>query len=201
MEELKRTKLFAGCSDEALERLLKNPCRRQKYSAGRRMFDAGDPCRELMVLVEGQAESRMIGEGSREVLVDCLKAPMLLAPAFLFATSNLIPVEVNAITDCIVWHIDREAFFKFMQQEPAVLRAFLEILSERGHFLSRKMRSFAVKGLKDRVVEYLETNVSIISVSDAAQRLGVTRPSLSRVLSDMLDNGLVVKDEKGYKKV
>ena len=77
----------------------------------------------------------------------------------------------------------------------------MEILSERGHFLSRKMRSFAVKRLKDRVVEYLETNVSIISVSDAAQRLGVTRPSLSRVLSDMLDNGLVVKDEKGYKKV
>ena len=61
MEELKQTKLFAGCSDEALERLLKKPCRRQKYPAGRRMFDAGDPCRALMVLVEGQAEARIMG--------------------------------------------------------------------------------------------------------------------------------------------
>lgn len=200
MEELKRIKLFAKCGDEALEWLLNQPCRRQEYPAGRCMFNPGDPCRALMVLVEGQAESRMMGEEGRELLVDRLKAPMLLAPAFLFATPNIIPVEVTAVTDCVVWHINREAFFEFMQQEPTVLRAFLEELSAKGHFLSGKMRSFAVKGLKNRVVEYLETNGSITSVADVAQQLGATRPSLSRVLSDMMDEGLVVKDGKGYRK-
>ena len=177
MEELKRIKLFAKCGDEALEWLLNQPCRRQEYPAGRRMFNPGDPCRALMVLVEGQAESRMMGEEGRELLVDRLKAPMLLAPAFLFATPNIIPVEVTAVTDCVVWHINREAFFEFMQQEPTVLRAFLEELCAKGHFLSGKMRSFAVKGLKNRVVEYLETNGSITSVADVAQQLGATRPS------------------------
>lgn len=53
---------------------------------------------------------------------------------------------------------------------------------------------------KNRVVEYLETNGSITSVADVAQQLGATRPSLSRVLSDMMDEGLVVKDGKGYRK-
>lgn len=201
MEELKQIKLFAGCSDEALERLLSQPCRRQEYPAGRRMLNAGDPCRALMALVEGQAESRMSGEEGREVLVDRLKAPMLLAPAFLFATPNIVPVEVNAITDCVVWHINREAFFEFLQQEPTVLRAFLEVLSQRGHFLSGKMRTFAVNGLRNRILEYLEANGSITSVADVAQQLGATRPSLSRVLSDMLDEGLVIKDEKGYRKL
>lgn len=76
MEELKRIKLFAKCGDEALEWLLNQPCRRQEYPAGRRMFKPGDPCRALMVLVEGQAESRMMGEEGRELLVDRLKAPM-----------------------------------------------------------------------------------------------------------------------------
>lgn len=179
---------------------MNQPCRRQEYPAGRRMFNQGDPCRALMVLVEGQAESRMMGEEGRELLVDRLKAPMLLAPAFLFATPNIIPVEVTAVTDCIVWHINREAFFEFMQQEPSVLHAFLEELSAKGHFLSGKMRSFAVNGLRNRILEYLETNGSITSVADVAQQLGATRPSLSRVLSDMLDEGLVVKDTKGYSK-
>ena len=200
MEELKRIKLFANCSDEALERLLSQPCRRQEYPAGRRMLNPGDPCRALMVLVEGQAEAKMMGEEGREVLVDHLKAPMLLAPAFLFATPNIVPVEVNAVTNCAVWHINREAFFEFIQHEPNVLRAFLEVLSERGHFLSRKMRTFAVNSLRNRVIEYLEANGSITSVASAAQQLGATRPSLSRVLSEMLDEGLVVKDGKGYRK-
>lgn len=200
MEELKRIKLFAGCGDEALERLLSQPCRRQEYPAGRRMLNAGDPCRALMVLVEGHAKARMKGEEGRELLVDRLKSPMLLAPVFLFATPNIIPVEVNAITGCTVWHINREAFFEFMQQEPTVLRAFLEALSAKGHFLSGKIRSFAMKGLKNRVVEYLEVNDGITSVADVAQQLGATRPSLSRVLSDMLDEGLVIKDGKGYRK-
>lgn len=199
MEELKKIKIFDRCSDEALEGLLKSPCRRQEYPAGRRMLNAGDPCRALMVLVEGQAEARMMGEEGRELLVDRLNAPMILAPAFLFATPNIIPVEVTAVTDCAVWHINREAFFDFMQQEPSVLRAFLEELSAKGHFLSGKMRSFAVKGLKNRVIEYLEVNESITSVAEVAQELGVTRPSLSRVLSEMLDEGVVTKDAKGYR--
>ena len=200
MEELKRIKLFAGCSDESLERLLESPCRRQDYPTGRRMLNPGDPCRALMVLVEGQAEARMMGEEGREVLVDHLKAPMLLAPAFLFANNNVVPVEVTALTDCAVWHINREAFFEFMQQEPTVLRTFLEVLSERGRFLSRKMRTFAVNSLRNRVIEYLEANGSISSVAVAAQELGVTRPSLSRVLSEMVSEGIVVKDTTGYKK-
>ncbi len=93
MEELKQIKLFAGCGDEALGRLLNQHCRRQEYTAGRRMLNAGDPCRALMVLVEGQAEARMMGEEGRELLVDRLKAPMLLAPAFLFPTITSFPLK------------------------------------------------------------------------------------------------------------
>lgn len=201
MEELKKLKLLANCSDESLEWLLAQPCRRQQYAAGKLILRAGDPCRSLMVLVEGEAEAKMMGEEGREVLVDKLKAPMLLAPAFLFAAENSVPVEVSTVTDCAVWHINREAFFRLMQTEPSVLKEFLEVLSNKGRFLSGKMRSFAVKGLRNRVVEYLEAHGAITTVAAAAQELGVTRPSLSRVLSEMLDEGLVVKDEKGYRKV
>ena len=64
---------------------------------------------------------------------------------------------------------------------------------------SNKMRTFAMKGLRNRVIEQLENNVSIDSVSATAQRLGVTRPSLSRILSDMLNESLLIKDGKYYK--
>ena len=140
MEELKKLKLFANCSDEALERLLSQPCRRQQYASGKLILRAGDPCRSLMILVEGRADARMMGEEGREVL------------------------------------------------------------SNRSNFLSGKMRSFAVNGLRNRVVEYLDEHGSITSVAAVAQELGATRPSLSRVLSEMLSEGVIVKDGKGYGK-
>jgi DNA-binding IclR family transcriptional regulator len=62
------------------------------------------------------------------------------------------------------------------------------------------MRTFAVNSLRNRVIEYLEANGSISSVAVAAQELGVTRPSLSRVLSEMVSEGVIVKDGKGYGK-
>jgi len=198
IEELKQLQLFSSCSDEALQRLVSQPCRRQEYTAGRLIIAAGDPCRSLIVLSEGKAEARMMGEEGREVLVDRFQAPIILAPAFLFTSHNEIPVDVTAQTDCVVWFINKEAFFSFMTEEPAVLRAFLEVLSNKGHFLSHKMRSFAVQGLRDRVLEYLDDNGAIRSVANTAQQLGVTRPSLSRLLSEMISDGTLTKDEKGY---
>lgn len=200
MDELKQIRLFSGCSDEALQRLLNQPCRRQEFAAGKQLLNAGDPCRSLMVLVQGEAEALMTSEEGREVLVDHLQAPMLLAPAFLFAKNNEIPVNVTALSDCVVWFINREAFFNFIVEEPSVLRVFLEMLSGKGSFLSGKMRSFAVKGLRNRVVEYLDANGCLSNVAAVAQQLGVTRPSLSRVLSEMVDDGVVLKDGKGYRK-
>ncbi len=174
-----------------MERLLESPCRRQEYSAGRRMLNPGDPCRALMVLVEGQAEARMMGEEGREVLVDHLKAPMLLAPAFLFANNNVVPVEVTALTDCVVWHINREAFFEFMQQESTVLRSFLEVLSERGRFLSRKMRTFAVNSLRNRVIERCAPSPS---TAFATASSNTSKPTAASLPWPPLPNNLAQQD-------
>ena len=62
------------------------------------------------------------------------------------------------------------------------------------------MRISAVNGIRNRVMEYIEANVITTSVAATAQELGVTRPSLIRVLSEMLYEGVVIKDGKGYRK-
>ena len=72
MEEIKRIKLFAGCDDASIQKLLSQPCRRQSYSAGKIMFNAGDPCRSLMILVEGELQTRQYVDknGSNQTIVE-----------------------------------------------------------------------------------------------------------------------------------
>lgn len=197
MDELKTIPLFNACTDEELQELLQSPHRREEYRAGDLVVSAGDPCRSLMLLTEGTVETRMGGTNGREVVIEQLKAPTLLAPAFLFAEDNTIPVEVSMRTDGTVWYVNREAFFDFMTKHPQVLRAFLQTLSARSRFLSGKVKGFAVKGLRDRVVDYIRQHGTITNVAKTAEQLGVARPSLSRVLAELQAEGVVERTARG----
>ena len=197
LKELQRFELFSSCSEAVLQELLSLPYRRKEYKAGDRVVRVGDTCDWLMLLAEGTVESRMGAQSGKEVVIEKMQAPMILAPAFLFAKNSTIPVEVSMTTDGVVWYIHREAFFKFMTAHPDVLKRFLEVLSDRSHFLSNKVKSFAVKSLRDRVLDHIRQHEAITNVAEAAEMLGVARPSLSRLIADLQDEGLLKRTEKG----
>ena len=197
VSELKALPLFAGLKDSELEELLSAPHRRRVYPPGKTIMSAGDAVQSLVVLVAGRVETRM-GGVEREVVMDRLAAPCLLAPAFLFASDNTLPVDAVAVEECVVWTLNREGFVRFMAAHPEVMSRFLRRVSDRSRFLSEKVRTFAIKGLRSRVLDYLHTHGSITQVAATAERLGVTRPSLSRVLSEMVAEGTIKFDNKEY---
>ena len=197
---LKRFSLFALCSDAELALLMQGPHKERTFAPGEIMVSIGTPCRSLMLLTEGTVETRMGSVEGRELVVDTLKAPCVLAPAFLFATDNIIPVEVTAVGEATLMEVNREAFTAFMQRNPPALRAFLTLISNRAQFLSGKVRSFAIKGLRNRVLDYLALHGTIDSVAHTAEVLGVARPSLSRLLSELVDEGRVVREGNCYRR-
>lgn len=200
VHELSRIPLFAECRDATLEELLSAPHRRRVYPAGKTIMNAGDTVQSLVVLAAGRVETRMGGD-EREVVMDCLQAPCLLAPAFLFASDNTLPVDVMAIEECIVWTLNREGFVRFMATHPDVMRRLLRLISDRSRFLSEKVRTFAIKGLRNRVLDYLSLHDAITSVAKTAEQLGVARPSLSRVLTEMVEEGVIKYSNKKYSKI
>ena len=200
LKELQRFELFSSCSEAVLQELLSLPYRRKEYKAGDMVVRVGDTCDWLMLLAEGNVESRMGAQSGKEVVIEKMQAPMILAPAFLFAKNSTIPVEVSMTTDGVVWYIHREAFFKFMTAHPDVLKRFLEILSDRSHFLSGKVRSFAVKSLRDRVLDFIRQHDAITNVAEAAEMLGVARPSLSRLIADLQDEGVLERTDRGIER-
>ncbi len=200
IKELQQFPLFSQCSEEVLAELLRWPYQRKIYKEDNMVVRVGDTCDSLMLLTKGAVETRMGSETGREVVIDRLQAPMILAPAFLFAKDNTIPVEVSMITEGVIWYIHREAFFQFMTVHSEALRSFLGELSDRSTFLSSKVRSFAVKGLRNRVLDYIRQHGAITNVSKTAEVLGVARPSLSRILADLQAEDLVERSKEGFVK-
>ena len=138
-EELKQVPLFAGLKDSDLDELLSALHRRRVYPPGKTIMNAGDAVQSLVVLVVGRVETRMGGDEGREVVIDRLTAPCLLAPAFLFASDNRLPVDVMAIEESTVWTLNHEGFVRFMAAHPEVMSRFLRLVSDRSRFLSEKV--------------------------------------------------------------
>ncbi|EKX91898.1 Crp/Fnr family transcriptional regulator [Alloprevotella sp. oral taxon 473] len=195
---LQQIPLFSDCTPEQLETWLAQvPHRFETFAPGNRIVAQGTSVRSIFLLTDGMVRTQMAQEG-RDFTLDLLEAPMLLASAFVFGTENTFPVSVEAITECQICIVNKEAFFDFMIAQPKVMRRFISDISDRTQFLSKKLRAFALQNLRSRVLDYLREHQPLESVQAAAQALGVLRPSLSRVLGDLQTDGVVVKTGEGW---
>lgn len=191
--------LFAGCNQQAVEIILKDlPYRLSSYKSGDIIASQGNTCRSLFLLCEGEASARMTNEEGKEIKIELHKAPKVLAPAFLYGSENIFPVSIQADTKCLLWIISKEDFLKIMKHDSVVLRNFLRIISDRSLFLSRKLNEFALQNLDTRIISYIKKHHCIQNLQEVALILGVARPSLSRSIANLIEQGLVKKDNSGY---
>ena len=198
MNDLLQLFIFAQTPLEELRAwLAATPHRFEHFAPGERIIAQGAECRSALLLTAGRANTEMVQDG-RDLSIDVLKAPMLLASAFLFGSENRMPVSVTAATECEVWTVNKEALFDFMLQHPEAMRRFVAEVSDRTQFLSRRLRQLTLQSLRSRVLDFLHERGRMESVQTAAQQLGVQRPSLSRVLSDLVAEGRVEKRDGAF---
>ena len=168
------------------------------YRKGEFIAMQNSACRSLFLLCEGSVYAQMVNDEGREITIDSLSAPDVLASAFLFGTEKVLPVSIVASSPCRVVTIGRECVRALVEQDRAVLNNFLAIVSDHSLFLSRKLEQFALQSLSSRLIGYLRNNRILANLQDTAFILGVTRPSLSRTVSQLVRQGVLRKTEAGY---
>lgn len=189
--------LFEGCEKEALHQLLREaPNSLRTYKEGEYIARQGDACRSLFILMKGNVKTQMENAEGKQLTIDWIKAPDILAPAFIYASENRFPVNVEATELCEVLVMDRARFEAFMHAQPAVMRNFIAIISDRSLFLSRKLNEFALQSLKSRLLNYLQMHGGIHNQQEVAFILGVARPSLARALSELIAEGKITMTGK-----
>lgn len=191
------TPVFLHLSEEKLQAFIDStPHTLRHYAAQDFVAMQGAPCRSLYLLCSGEVRTTMSGPDGKQVTMEDLKAPVLLAPAFVFSTIARFPVNVVAMTPCELLLINKENFVELMRREPIVMQNFMRIISDRCYTLSQKTNSFALHGLKSRVAAYLCNRGEINNQQEVAERLGVARPSLSRVLAELAEEGCIVFEKR-----
>jgi CRP-like cAMP-binding protein len=139
--------------------------------------------------------------------IESISAPGVLAPAILYAEINKFPVDATAVGTVRILPIPRVEFTYMLQRTPKLLLNFLQMISDRGAFLSTKIRSLSFGTIKSRIAGYLlEIAAQHGSLEfkikhtqqELANMFGVTRPALSKTIKEMIDEGLIESNQKSY---
>ena len=149
-DKISKAPLFRGILPQTIATELDSISYRvESYKTKDLVAMQGDPCNHLMIVVKGLLQGQMVNDAGKLVVIEELAPPQLLAPAFLFAPKNDLPVNIIAVEDSEVLFITRNDFTGWMQKDAQLLQNFLMLISGRSRFLSDKIMFLSLKNIKN----------------------------------------------------
>lgn len=191
--------------DSKIEDIFKNiKMKIIQYQKGEIIFFAGDICKELAIITKGIVKTQMQDEQGNIKTIENIEPYNLIAPAFLFGAERKIPVDVCSIEDTTLLLIDKTDWMKILQKDKKILENYLNIISNRTNFLSKKIWfGFSEKTIEEKLLFYLnnirnDSNIAYINITitELAEKFGVARPSVSRALKKLIEKGFINKNGK-----
>jgi len=191
IDKLQESSLFNEIDKDEILRLLNEGGKITKYPSKDFVIFEGDICNKLLILCDGKLKGTMTNSEGKQIIIEEFEGIEILAPAFLFATKNRIPVTIETLSECEIISIPKNKFSLMMNQNETLMSNFLNDLSNKCVLLTEKVRDFALKNLKERLIYYLKNHQDHPNQKELANRFAVARPSLNRVLRELKDENII----------
>lgn len=196
---LKKIDLFKNLSEEDLEKISQYiSLEERSYRKGETIFNQGDISKDLFYLREGKIAIYNIDSNGKRFILESLDKPMVFGEIYVYLD---LPFDFygEAMVDSKIIII--RDFKKIIEASPrALLVNFIDLLARKTLSLSRKNQIISSQSLRQKISKVLlenEVNNKVdltMTREELADYLSVTRPSLSRELSNMVDSDLIEID-------
>ena len=205
-EILTNSPFFNGLTAKEIKELLQTVNYKiVEYPAKEIYTLAGMPCKYADFILKGELISRMTGLSGKQVQIDRLKACVLIAPAFIFAKNNAMPVSVKTAQHTTIMRMMPSELKHLIDTNERIRMNFIQLLSSIDVFLTQKLRMLSLFTVREKVAYFLmkaakEQQSRTIKLSNSRQEIadtfGIQKFSLLRCLSEFEDNGAIKIDGK-----
>lgn len=207
--KLEKIEIFNGLNIEELEQQLSSiNMNISKYKKGDVIAFRGEVINGLYINLSGEVLTEMLKDNGESKKIEEIKSGKILAAAFVFGEYNYFPVDIVAKTDVEILYIGKKELLNLLAINKKFLVKFLDEISDKAQFLSKNLwESVAKKSIEQKFANYLlvnEKNNLIelkITLTELAEYFNVTRPSLSRVINQMIEEKILLRIRKGVYKI
>lgn len=201
-KELVKFKFFYGIDEKELEKMFqKLKYELKEFKKNDIVFFRDEKIDGLITVIKGLLSAEMLKDNGDVHKIENLSEGDIIGSAFIFGESNNLPVDLIALEDGQFLHIDKKNLLYAFNSNEKFLVNFLNEISDKTQFLSNKVwKSFNNKTIKEKVADYIFENtrddkvVFKHSIRELAEIFGVSRPSLSRVIGELVENKVLKRD-------
>jgi len=173
----------------------------------------GEECSNIGIVIEGSVEVRKIFASGRTVTIERLCEGDIFGEVIIFSDMGHYPSTIVSTDKTKILFIDKHDIIEICKTNEQFLQGFMRLLSNKILLLNRKIKSLSYQTIRQKVANYIleemrnqkSTKLQLsYSRKEMADILGIPRPSLSRELAKMSEEGMIefnksiiiVKDEE-----
>lgn len=209
IEKLLKNQLFKNMKIEEVE-AISEKIRFYKtiYKKGDIIAHEEDECTSIGLILEGSVQIERIYSNGNGIILQTLRKGNVFGEALVFSSFRSYPATVVAAENCEILFIKRSEMLNLCLSEERILENFTALLSDKIFMLNAKVKSISFKSLKERVINFIieksreqnSLNIKLKGSKEAiAQYLGMPRPSFSRELIKLRDEGIISFDRNSIK--
>lgn len=170
------------------------------YSPKTMIHQEGEKCVYVSLVLEGSLSISRFDPDGNELLITEMGPGNLIAGNLIFSSRPIYPMTVSAKSQVLLLWIKKPLLLQWMQRDEVFLARFLKDMSDNALVIGHKLKAIVQRPLRERVLNYLEREVQKqgnrnlllpITKTAWANLLGVQRTSLSRVLQQLTQEGLI----------
>ena len=203
--------LFESITEEEQKKMLTCASAKEKtFAAGDYIFRQGDPPKNMYLVIKGSVMvAKDFFSGKRNVLFMVYEKDVI-GEMFAFSDESQYWYDAIASEPTTVLEIPFGFFFGFCEnacrKHQTVVKNMLCIFSRKSFMMTKKLYLLSGKTLKERISMWVLDNAgekdtfkSDMNREELSDYLGTTRPSLSRELMAMQDEGLIEVERSSFK--
>lgn len=189
--------LFKDLNKEEIEAIINNYGYIKYYKKGEYIFHQEDKPKDIFILDSGKVQVEKIDEKGKRTIANVFKEEgTIFGEVYLFIDH---PYDYGclALKDSRIIHINKDFLSNENIYKDGLKNNMLNILSEKAFYLNQKLLILAGMTLREKLINYLnfkeEDGLVELDLTrgDLADYLSTTRPSISRELIKMEEDGLI----------
>lgn len=201
IEALKKCVLFKDISSSRIEEIISQiPNSIKSYKKNSIIAIEGNDCNSLGIILWGNVEINKSFPSGQVVTINHFSTGNIFGEALVFSGRHLYPATVIASEDSEIMYLHRDVIVKLMAMDEKIIHNFMGVLSNRILMLNDRITNLSLDTLRKKIsniilLEYKrQASLNIVfphSRKKMAELLNIPRPSLSRELINMKEEGLI----------